>query len=58
MVSTSERGALDGLNRVRGSRYTLDAINIRKALTDFVNSEHGAVPWQWAYVRSTGPLAT
>ena len=58
MVSTTERGALDGLSRVRGSRYTLNAIQIRKALTDFLNSEQGAVSWQWAHVRSTGPLAT
>lgn len=28
MVSSSERGALDSLNRVRDSRYTLDAIKI------------------------------
>lgn len=28
MVSSSERGALDRLNRVRDSRYTLDAIKI------------------------------
>lgn len=55
MVSTTERGALDWLNMVRGSRYTLSAIQIQKALTDFLNSEQGAVSWQWTYVRSTGP---
>ena len=44
VVSDSDTGALVGLNRVRG--------------TDYFNSEQGEVPWQWAYVRSTGPVAT
>ena len=39
-------------------RMILNAIQIRKALADFLNSEEGAVSWQWAYVRTSGPLAT
>ena len=56
--SDSDKGALVGLNRVRGSRYTANVIQIQESLTDYFNSEQGEVPWQWAYVRSTGPVAT
>ena len=58
VVSDSDTGALVGLNRVRGSRYTANVIQIQESLTDYFNSEQGEVPWQWAYVRSTGPVAT
>ena len=57
VVSDSDTGALVGLNRVRGSRYTANAIQIQEALPDYFNSEKGEVPWQWAYVRSTGQVA-
>ena len=46
VVSDSDTGALVGLNRVRGSRYTANAIQIREALSDYFNSEQGEVPWQ------------
>ena len=53
VVSDSDTGALVGLNRVRGSRYTANVIQIQESLTDYFNSEQGEVPWQWADVRST-----
>ena len=37
----SDTGALLGLNRVRGSCYTGNFIQIREALTDYFNSEQG-----------------
>ena len=53
-MSDSDTGALVGLNRVRGFFF----IQIQESLTDYFNSEQGEVPWQWAYVRSSGPVAT
>lgn len=58
MVSSTDKGALAGLSRVRGSRYVANAIQLREGLTDYLNSKQGEVPWQWADVRSTGPAAT
>ena len=37
----SDTGALAGLNRVRGSPYTANAIQIQEALPDYFNSEQG-----------------
>ena len=54
----TDTGALVGLNRVRGSCYIVNGIQIQEALTDYFNFEQGEVPWQWAYVRSTGPVAS
>ena len=31
---------------IRGSRYSLGAIEIRKNLKNYLNSEEGSVPWQ------------
>ena len=50
----SDVSAFQSLNPVRGSRYTKDALEVREALTQYVNSEEGSVPWQLAYVRRTG----
>lgn len=58
MVSSTDKGAMNGLIRVTGSRHVANAIQVREALIDYLNSEQGEVPWQWSYVRSTGPVAT
>ena len=43
VVPDSDTGALLGLNRVRGSCYTGNVIQIWEALTDYFNSEQGEV---------------
>ena len=48
-----ETSAFYGLNPVRGSRYTKDALQVRETLRDYVNSEAGSVPWQTNYIRRT-----
>ena len=47
-------GALPSISKVRGSRYTEDAIQLRDALKTYVNSEKGSLPWQLNHVRKTG----
>ena len=47
-------GALLSISKVRGSRYTEDAIQLRDALKTYVNSEKGSLPWQLNHVRKTG----
>lgn len=54
-VSKEQEGALRQIPKVRGHRYTDNSLEVREALTKYVNSDQGAVPWQWEYVRSTGP---
>ena len=46
------RGLLQ-INRVKGSRYSNQAIKIRNDLQSFVNSEEGSVSWQEHYVTRT-----
>ena len=47
-------GALRSLPLPRGTRYPAAATEARETLKEYVNSEHGSVPWQWNYVRSRG----
>ena len=53
----NEENAFVKVNPVRGSRYSTDALQLRKTLTEYVNSEEGAVPWQLDYVRRTSHYA-
>ena len=46
-------GCLRRVNPVRGSRVRADAIEIRRALTDYLRSDVGSVEWQLEYVRRT-----
>ena len=39
VVSDTDTGALVGLNRVRGSCYIVNGIQIQEALTDYFNFE-------------------
>ena len=49
-------GAFCSLPPTRGSRYRNYAMEVREALKAFVNSEQGAVSWQWEYIRRRGPI--
>ena len=49
-------GALCSLPPARGSRYRNYAMEVREALKAYVNSEQGAVSWQWEYIRRRGPI--
>ena len=44
-------GALCSLPSTRGSRYRDYAMEVREAWKAYVNSEQGAVSWQWEYIR-------
>jgi len=46
-------GCLQELNNVRGSRPTSNAKEMREAIKSYLNSEKGAVDWQWKHVRRT-----
>lgn len=46
-------GCLYDLCNVRGSRPERSATEMREAIKDFVNSEEGAVEWQYRHVRRT-----
>jgi len=41
------------INRVKGSRYSNDGVEMRNSLRRFVNSEEGSVSWQEQYVTRT-----
>ena len=41
------------INRVKGSRYCNQAIKMRNAIKDVVNSEERSVSWQEEYVIRT-----
>ena len=41
------------MSRVKGSSYRGDAIGMRNALIEYVNSEEGIVSWQENYVSRT-----
>ena len=51
--SSSTYFGLTNVNNVRGSRYSDQAINMRDALMNYLNSEEGAVPWQKKNIRRT-----
>lgn len=44
---------LEPINRVRGSRYREDALQMRESLSEFLNSAEGSVSWQDEYVSRT-----
>ena len=46
-------GCLLDLCNVRGSRPAKSATEMREAIKDYVNSEEGAIEWQYAHVRRT-----
>ena len=48
-----ESSSLAYLPNVRGSRYRQNAVEMREALKDYVNSEAGSVEWQLDHVRRT-----
>ena len=41
------------INNVRGSRHQENAMQMREALQNYVNSNNGSVEWQWEHVRRT-----
>ena len=51
-LATRSEGMLP-INRVKGSRYSNDAVEMRNSLRRFVNSENGSVEWQDDYVTRT-----
>ena len=51
-----ENGALRPLPLVRVSRQVKTAVEVRGIFKNYMVSREGAVPWQWDYVRSRGPL--
>lgn len=52
IVNDLGNGALRPLPNRRGTRYPQSAVAVRDLMTAYVNSEQGAVPWQWAHVRA------
>jgi len=57
IVSTEGgNGALRPLPLARGSRQVKTAVEVREILKNYLVSSEGAVPWQWDYVRSRGPV--
>ena len=48
--------AMRDLPPPRGCRYANSALETREALKSYLNSDQGAVSWQWDYVRSRGPI--
>ena len=47
-------GALSPLPLPIGAKYSTAANEARETLREYVNSNHGSVPWQWNVVRSRG----
>ena len=54
LVEVQGNGCLTDIPNVRGSHYTGNAIEMRDALRDYVNSPFGKFPWQLDHVRRTG----
>ena len=52
VLNVDNRGLLR-ISRVKGSRYWEDAIGMRNALIEYVNSEEGSVSWQKNYLSWT-----
>ena len=53
MQSSSTHFGITNISNVRGSRYSDEAVNMRDALMNYLNSEEGAVPWQTEHIRRT-----
>ena len=51
--SSSTHFGITNISNVRGSRYSDEAVNMRDALMNYLNSEEGAVPWQTEHIRRT-----
>ena len=51
LVSGNQGSVL--INRFKASRHSNQAIKMRNAIEDFVNSEEGSVSWQEEYVTRT-----
>ena len=51
LVSGNQGSVL--INRVKESRYSNQAVKMRNAIEDFVNSEEGSFSWQEEYVTRT-----
>ena len=51
-----DSSALCNLPAVRGTRYRNYALDVSEALKAYVNSDQGAVPWQWDYICKRGPI--
>ena len=51
--SDEGRNCFQRLKKVKGSRYSNDAIHMRENLKKYVNSDVGSLPWQLDYVRRT-----
>ena len=54
IIDADAGGCLRPIARVRGSRYSGTALDMREALKEYLNSEAGSVDWQLNYVRRTG----
>ena len=52
----SNTSAMQDLQPPRRCRYANSALETREALKSYLNSDQGAVSWQWDYVRSRGPI--
>jgi hypothetical protein len=50
---TMQNDGMLPINRVKGSRYSNDAVEMRNSLRRFVSSEEGCVDWQEEYVTRT-----
>lgn len=50
----ASEGSLREIEPSRGNRYNLNALEMRKALENYVNSEEGSLPWQTQYIRNKG----
>ena len=55
-LADGNTSAMQDLPPPRGSRYAISALETREALKSYLNSDQGAVSWQWDYVRSRGPI--
>ena len=54
---SSENLALIEVPPYRGSRSKKSALDTREALKNYLNSEHGSLPWQVNYIRRTSHYA-
>ena len=50
------KSVMQDLPSPRACRYANSALETRKTLKYFLNSDQEAVSWQWEYVRSRGPI--
>ena len=54
-IVEADNTGLKKLPKRRGGRQLEEGKHLQSILKDYVNSERGAVAWQWDYVRRTGP---